>query len=67
MLGVIGDLERVAGVVGGEIGDEDERLACALLLVIHSDVVDFHLGMRPSRAMPIPLMFLASGKAMADG
>ena len=30
MLGVVGDLERVAGVVGGEIGDEDQRLAGSL-------------------------------------
>ena len=30
MLGVVGDLEGVAGVVGGEIGDEDKRLARSL-------------------------------------
>jgi hypothetical protein len=31
MLGVVGDLEGVAGVVGGEIRDEDKRLARSLL------------------------------------
>ena len=30
MLGVIGDLKGVAGVVGGEKGDQHERLADAL-------------------------------------
>jgi hypothetical protein len=52
ILGVIGDLEGVAGIVGGEIGNEDERLAGALLLVVDRDVVDFHLGhLEPPRAM----------------
>jgi len=27
LLGVVGDLEGVAGVVGGEVGNQDERLA----------------------------------------
>ena len=41
LLGVIGDLKGVAGMVGGKIGDEHERLACPLLLVIDRDAVRF--------------------------
>ena len=41
MFGIVGDLEGVAGIVGGEIGDEDERLSGALLLVVHGDTVRF--------------------------
>src|SRR5271169_3295899 len=43
MLGIVCDLEGIAGVVGGEIGDEDERLSCPLLLVVHGDAVRFDL------------------------
>ena len=41
MLGIIGDLEGVAGIVGGEIGNEDKRLPCALLRVIHRNAIRF--------------------------
>ena len=44
MFGVVGDLEGVAGVICGEIGDENERLARSLGLVIDRDAVDFDLG-----------------------
>jgi hypothetical protein len=44
MLDVVGDLECVTSVVGGEIGDENEGLASSLLLVVDGDVVDFDLG-----------------------
>ena len=44
MLGVVGDLERVAGVIGCEIRDEDEGFARPLGLVIDRDVVDLDLG-----------------------
>src|SRR6516225_9749164 len=48
-LGVIGDLEGIAGIVGGQIGDEKERLTAALLLVIDSDTVglDFRHVYKP--------------------
>ena len=44
MLGVVGDLKGVAGIVGGEIRDEHERLARALLLIVHRDAVSLDLG-----------------------
>jgi hypothetical protein len=44
MLGVVGDLECVTSVVGGEIGNENEGLAGSLLLIVDRDVVDFDLG-----------------------
>ena len=44
MLGVVGDLEGVTGVVGGEVRDEHKRLARSLALVIDRDVVDLDLG-----------------------
>src|ERR1700722_18473259 len=43
MLGIIRDLESVTGIVGSEIGNEDERLPCTLLRVIHSDAVSLDL------------------------
>ena len=46
MLGVVGDLKRVTGVVGGEIGDEHQGLARSLLVVVDRDVVDLDLGHR---------------------
>jgi hypothetical protein len=44
MLGIVGDLEGVAGVVSGKVRDEHKRLSRSLGLVIHRDVVDFDLG-----------------------
>jgi hypothetical protein len=44
MLCVVGDLEGVTRVVGGKIGNQHERLARSLLLVVYRDVVDFDLG-----------------------
>ena len=43
MLGIFGDLEEVAGVVSGEIRNENERLARSLDLVVDRDVVDLDL------------------------
>jgi hypothetical protein len=39
VLGVIGDLEGVAGMVGGKIGNENKRLSRPLLLVVDGDAV----------------------------
>jgi hypothetical protein len=38
VLGELGELEGVAGVVGGEIGKEDQRLTRTRRLVVHGDV-----------------------------
>jgi hypothetical protein len=43
MLGVRRKLEGVAGVVGGQVGDEKERLALALLLVVDGESEDLNL------------------------
>jgi len=43
LLGIIRDLEGVAGIVGGEIRDEHQRLAGPLLLVVHRDAVRLDL------------------------
>jgi hypothetical protein len=40
--GVVSHLERVAGLVGRETRDEDERFAFALDLVVDLDVVGLH-------------------------
>ena len=51
MLGVLGDLEGVARLIGGQVGDQDERLAVALDLVVHVNAVRLHDGHAdPSRA-----------------
>ena len=42
VLGIVRDLKGVAGVVGGKIGNENERLACSLSLVIDRDAVRVH-------------------------
>src|ERR1700678_2628122 len=42
MLGIVSDLEGVAGVVGGKVRDEHERLARPPGLVIYRDVGDFY-------------------------
>jgi hypothetical protein len=43
VLGVLGDLEGVAGVVRGEVRDEQQGLARALLFVVHRDVANLDL------------------------
>src|SRR5271169_5534850 len=43
MLGVVPRLERIAGVVGRQIGNQQQRLARALLFVVHGDVIDLDL------------------------
>ena len=43
MLGVLADLECVAGIVGREIRDEHERFARALLLIVQSNAVSLDL------------------------
>ena len=37
------NLERIAGVVGGEKGNKDKRLAGPLLLIIYRDAIRFDL------------------------
>ena len=56
MFRVLGDLEGVAGVVGGEIGNEDQRFSRPLLFVIDRESVDvrFRHTVHPSRA-PVPI------------
>src|SRR5579871_747602 len=44
VLGIFADLEGVAGVVGRQIGDEQQGFAGALLLVVDGYVVDLDLG-----------------------
>ena len=52
VLGVLGRLEGVAGVVGGEVGNEDERLPGSLRLVVHRNVPDGR-G-RHGDSLPVP-------------
>src|ERR1700751_2716013 len=39
VLGIIPDLKGIAGMVGGKIGNENERLSRPLLLVVDGDAV----------------------------
>jgi hypothetical protein len=48
MLGVVCHLERISGVVGRQIGDQQQWLARALLLVIYGYVIDLDLRHGPS-------------------
>src|SRR6185437_5987339 len=67
MLFVVGDLEGVAGVVCGEIGDEDQRLARPLALIVHRDAVDLDLGHgRPPGAAPALLFAKASAQTLSS-
>jgi hypothetical protein len=43
MLGVLGDLKGVAGVIRRQIGNEEQRLSAALLLIMKCDVIDARL------------------------
>ena len=47
VLGVGGQLERVAGVIGAQVGDEQERLAVALHVVVDAESVDVGLRHTP--------------------
>src|SRR5262245_34105628 len=49
MLRVLGDLEGVAGVISGQIGNEKKRLAASLLFIVDREVVgvDFRHGRPP--------------------
>src|SRR2546428_7121983 len=44
VLGILGDLKRITGVISRQIRDEDERLSCSLLVVVHGDLVDADFG-----------------------
>src|SRR6266849_2221843 len=39
VLGVLCHLEGVTGVIGGQVGNENERLAGSLLVIVHGEVV----------------------------
>src|SRR6202044_358104 len=71
MLGVVGDLESITGVVGGEIRDQDQGFTRSLLLVIDRDVVDFDLGHRglpgTARTPRLDAKALIEGYAQASG
>src|SRR4030095_13764761 len=43
LLGVVGDLKGIAGIVCCKIGDQQQRLAGALLLIVDGDVVGLDL------------------------
>ena len=44
MFGVLGNLESIAGMISGQVGDQDQRLSGSLLIVVHSDTVRFDFG-----------------------
>src|SRR5213079_1228236 len=44
VLRVVGDLERVAGIVGSQVGDKHQRFTAALLVVIQRDVAGLNFG-----------------------
>ncbi len=50
VLGVFRHLKSVTGMIGGQVGNENEWLACSLLVIVHGDVVCFDLrhGIPPS-------------------
>ena len=43
VLGVLCHLEGVAGVIGGQVRNENEWLSSSLLVVVHCDVIGFDL------------------------
>src|SRR6266498_168426 len=44
VLGVVGDLKSVTSVISGQVRDQDERLSCSLLVVVHGYIA--HLDFR---------------------
>jgi hypothetical protein len=44
VFGVLGDLKGITGVIGGQVGDKNERLSGSLLIVVHGYVVHFDSG-----------------------
>lgn len=44
VFGVLGYLEGVTSVIGGQVGNEQQGLSVSLLVVIHRNVVGFNLG-----------------------
>src|SRR5436189_208730 len=51
VLSVLSYLEGITGVVGGQIGNEDQGFTCSLLIIIHGQIVgfDFRHGVCPSK------------------
>ena len=41
VLGVLGNLEGIASIIGGRVGDQDQRLPVSLLLVVDGNTVRF--------------------------
>src|SRR5712692_427140 len=53
VLGIFCHLEGVTGVIGGQVGNENEGLASSLLVIVHGDVVCFdlrHVSLSPTSA-----------------
>jgi len=44
VLGVLGNLESIAGAIRGQERNQDQRLSGSLLIVVHGDTVRFDLG-----------------------
>jgi hypothetical protein len=44
VLEVLGNLEGIAGVISGQVGNQDQRLSDSLLIVVHGDTVRFDPG-----------------------
>src|SRR6266545_3066217 len=41
VLGVLRHLEGVTSVIGGQVGNEDQRFSGSLLVIVHGDVIGF--------------------------
>jgi hypothetical protein len=42
--GVLWHLKRIAGIIRGQIGNENEWLSRSLLVIVHGDVVGYRFG-----------------------
>ena len=50
VLGILGQLEGTAGMIGGQEWNENERFPSTLPVVVYRNVIGFDLGMEPSRS-----------------
>src|SRR5215469_6801497 len=67
MLELLRHLKRVTSVIGGEIGDQDVGLTCALLFIIEGEIVDFDLGHQFLRTEQIRMRPVARSSPSIDG